>query len=151
MNRVLRYFWILSYWVILLYAVLFSGERSEIRSRSVNLYPVRQRLEELHKIRHHHFANLMDFIFNIFGNVILFLPFPAVVWQLFPNLSPKSVIGLAFLVSVTIEGTQFVFERGIADIDDIALNTAGAIVGVIVYKIYLREKTMIALRPAAWR
>ncbi len=141
MNRFHKFLITFIYSVLVLYIVLFSGQRSEINSRSVNLYPVQQRIEELRDIKHHESGSLLNFIANFFGNILLFIPLPIVALQLFPFLSNKSIILFAFITSISIEILQFIFERGIADIDDITLNVAGSIAGLVLYKIYVRWKS----------
>ena len=71
---------------------------------------------------------------NVLGNVVLFFP----LGVLLPLLSPafnsfKTVIGIAFLFSFSIELTQFISKHfgnyRSVDIDDIILNTLGAFLG----------------------
>ena len=40
--------------------------------------------------------------------------------------------------SISIECLQFVFKAGVADVDDIILNTAGAVVGVSLMKLLIK-------------
>jgi glycopeptide antibiotics resistance protein len=121
--------------------VFISGDRSEIHSRSVNLLPVKQRIDELRNIQHRNGGELLNFFSNFFGNIILFIPFAAVVLQVLPMLSNKRIIFLAFFTSISIEICQFIFERGISDVDDITLNVAGAMAGLILYRMYTRMKS----------
>ncbi len=53
-------------------------------------------------------------------------------------MKDKSIVKsfvIALLSSVIIEIVQFAFGIGIADIDDVILNTIGGLIGVLVYKI----------------
>jgi len=67
---------------------------------------------------------------NLVGNVVLFVPVGALVAWLARR--GRVLVGLAFgmLFSVAIELTQFGLGR-VADIDDVILNTTGALVGAV--------------------
>ena len=76
---------------------------------------------------------------NIFGNIILFIPLGVFL----PIVSNKysavyKVAGLACACSVSIELTQLILRQfeiyRSVDIDDVILNTSGAVLGVIVFK-----------------
>lgn len=74
-------------------------------------------------------------------NVLFFIPFGF----LFPWKKWKPVFVSAFLTSAIIEATQFIFNLGWCELDDVISNTAGALVGfglyVIVHKlIYKGER-----------
>lgn len=81
------------------------------------------------------------------GNVILFMPFgflfPLFVKQLRrrkKEVSIFTVIFTAMLLSVSIEIAQFVFTYRVSNIDDVILNTFGALIGVCVYRTVRRIK-----------
>lgn len=77
-------------------------------------------------------------ILEILGNIIMFLPlgfFLPLLWKKFS--SPKTVIIFGAFLSLLIEITQSFSFRG-ADIDDIILNTIGALTGYWLY--YLINK-----------
>ena len=72
------------------------------------------------------------FIKNVFGNILLFIPFGFFVSKMIKNKTFIPPLILGVLVSSSIEFAQMVIGRT-ADIDDIILNTIGAIVGYIIY------------------
>lgn len=70
--------------------------------------------------------------FMLLGNIIMFMPigfFPALLWRRWKCW--KSVL-LGFCTSVSIEFIQFFIGRS-TDIDDVILNTTGAIIGFWMY------------------
>ena len=72
------------------------------------------------------------FIYNVFGNVALFLPFGFIVAS---YIKPKKFwtnMFIAIIVSGTIEVVQLNIGRSF-DIDDIILNTVGCIIGFLIY------------------
>lgn len=71
---------------------------------------------------------------NILGNVLLFAPLGLIAPLLnrrFRNL--KFITFATFSLSFTAEVTQYFLVIGVADIDDIFYNVAGAIVGYLVF------------------
>ncbi|MCD9853565.1 VanZ family protein [Epilithonimonas sp. JDS] len=71
---------------------------------------------------------------NIFGNIILFIPY-GFLGILYPKLNRFIWLLLTFFIVINIvEFSQYYFRRGFADVDDIILNTTGAIIGFIAYK-----------------
>lgn len=74
---------------------------------------------------------------NILGNVICFLPFgaflPLVLYRVKWNWF--KVICCGFFISLFVESMQLIFKIGVFDVDDLMLNTAGALVGYWIYRI----------------
>lgn len=64
-------------------------------------------------------------------NILLFFPFGILIVFLCSRLKLWKVLLLSFLLSLTIEITQFITERGFFQIDDIWLNTLGGFLGGI--------------------
>jgi hypothetical protein len=74
---------------------------------------------------------------NILGNLLLFVPLGVVLPGLLPwlrHLIPLAVTAAA--ASVLVEITQYAFVAGRAsDVNDIALNTAGAVAGLVAFRL----------------
>ena len=76
----------------------------------------------------------LEFVKNIFGNIILFIPY-GFLGILYPKLNNFFWLIFSFFVVINlIEFSQFYFKRGFADIDDVILNTFGAVIGFFIYK-----------------
>jgi glycopeptide antibiotics resistance protein len=71
-----------------------------------------------------------NFITDIFGNILLFIPIPFFLHFIFNIKNPRTIILIAFITSTCVEITQFILSVGIADVDDIILNTTGAGLGI---------------------
>lgn len=88
---------------------------------------------------------------NIFGNIIAFMP----CGYLLPSMSDKrrtltSNLLSGFSISLMIECTQLVFRVGSFDVDDLMLNTLGAVSGFAVWAavhsyadLLMKERTVI--------
>ena len=84
------------------------------------------------------FADLADvfiadkraFIYLFFGNILWFVPFGFLMKRI-ANMTATRIILLGFLLSLCIETTQFIFGTGVFEIDDLLLNTFGALLGAV--------------------
>jgi glycopeptide antibiotics resistance protein len=126
---ILKYIFTISYFVILFYLVFFIGRRRGGHTYSanlVNLIPVRNTWRELKYIDG---IGRFNYFSNIFGNILLFLPFPVVLKMFLKVYKFSSVLIISILLSISIESIQFIFKVGVADIDDVILNTIGACIG----------------------
>lgn len=71
---------------------------------------------------------------NILGNIILFIPY-GFLGMLYPKLNQFKWLFLTFFLTINlVEFSQYYFRRGYADIDDVILNTSGAVIGFFIYK-----------------
>ena len=71
---------------------------------------------------------------NLLGNIILFIPY-GFLGILFPRLNQFKWLFINFFIIINIiEFSQYYFKRGFADVDDVILNTFGAVVGFFIYK-----------------
>ena len=84
------------------------------------------------------------FIKNVFGNILLFIPygFFASYYLKLEKIYP--VLGLSFLISITIETTQLFIGR-VFDIDDIILNLIGGLIGFSLYHIITKIESYLPL------
>lgn len=91
------------------------------------------------------FADIHTALYNVIGNILLFIPLGFCI-PLFFNTKNKlsKVILYGFTASLTIEVLQIFMPFNTTDIDDIIFNTFGAILGFIifniVYKIFRNTK-----------
>ncbi len=78
------------------------------------------------------------FFLNIFGNILCFMPFGFLLKAATGNKLPLWGCVLAATgTSAVFEFLQYFFVVGVGDIDDVILNTTGAILGFLVYHIFL--------------
>ncbi len=73
---------------------------------------------------------------NIVGNLLLFAPLGVLLPLLFNRLErPSALLWRAGAISLLIEGTQFITRARAVDIDDVILNTTGAMIGLGFYAV----------------
>lgn len=70
---------------------------------------------------------------NLGGNVIGFVPLGILFPLLFGWRRGWQTVVAVFLVSLGFELTQLFFALGVFDVDDLMLNTAGGIIGYMIY------------------
>lgn len=123
-----------------------SGNITIIKNQvhKINLIPFKVLFETYKEVFINGYINY--FIINFLGNIIMFMPigfFVPLLW----NISNKKVIIIGFCSSLFIEMSQLFLNRG-TDVDDLILNTIGAILGLLVHKILVKkfEKEIIKYR-----
>lgn len=86
-----------------------------------------------------------DFLVNILGNIFVFSPFGwlGLCLKKFNNFIPATVYFL--IIITTIETIQYISGRGVADIDDVFLNTIGMLIGFFIFK-YVTWKNIANIR-----
>lgn len=72
---------------------------------------------------------------NIFGNMLLFLPYGIFIAKYINLKSPTVLLIIAFITSLSVEVIQFLIGR-VFDVDDIILNVLGCFIGFIAYKLF---------------
>ena len=75
------------------------------------------------------------FIKNVIGNVLLFVPLGIFCAYYINNKKVYIIIFLSILISSSIEFAQYKIGRTL-DIDDVILNTIGAVLGFFLYKLW---------------
>lgn len=127
-----RYFavFIALYTTVLLYMMFYASGREPSEISYIQHQP-------FITIQHFFNDNNIDnqaFIVNIFGNIFLFSPFGwlGLCIKKFNRFVP---ITLFFLIGISIiESIQYMSGRGVADIDDVFLNTIGMLIGFVLFK-----------------
>ena len=122
-----------AYLVLLVYLLFFAERygRGADAGRHINLAPLRE-------IRR--FLNSRDTLgeravfLNVYGNVLLFVPFGAILPVLHRHFRSFPVtFAYGFVLSVTVELIQYASCRGSCDIDDVLLNTLGCTAGYVIF------------------
>ena len=88
------------------------------------------------------YENEAHMIFNVFGNILMFVPTGILLPVLYKRLDKYyKVIGTGFLISLAIEILQLPFADRTSDVDDLIMNTLGVAIGYVLYMIvhYVRN------------
>lgn len=124
------------YGILVIYFVLYSDRLG--RSEGYNTYRYNLVLfDEIQRfIRYREYVSPGAFLLNLAGNLLVFFPvgFLIPIWRL-EKTGVIRILIYAFLMSLGIETLQLVSKVGVFDVDDLLLNTLGALLGYVVYRI----------------
>ncbi|MCL2322295.1 MAG: VanZ family protein [Oscillospiraceae bacterium] len=85
-------------------------------------------------------AGVSEFLRLFLGNIGWFFPFGFLLPVIMKKKSFFAVIVFGFIFSIIIETIQFFTRKGVAELDDVILNTLGVVIGYLSYKIVYRIK-----------
>lgn len=86
------------------------------------------------------YSGFLHTMINIFGNIIIFVPFGILLAETFPKTrNILKILGITFATSFFVEFIQFFIGRSV-DIDDLILNLLGSVIGYFIWKKILRFK-----------
>lgn len=68
-------------------------------------------------------------------NVVVFVPIGLLVGWLFRSMTWRKVLIIGGSISIMVEGLQYFYERGFAEVDDVIHNTVGCLIGFGIYSI----------------
>ncbi|AEI44224.1 VanZ family protein [Paenibacillus mucilaginosus] len=133
---------LVAYTLLLLYTMFLGLDRPLRRmylpDLQYNLVPLRTVGDFLFHIGEH---EPLSMIINIFGNIIVFIPFGLLLPAIFRSCRRKpAVFAVSFLAPLlVIELMQMLLRVGTFDVDDLLLNSIGAGIGYKLYKTARRE------------
>jgi glycopeptide antibiotics resistance protein len=80
-------------------------------------------------LRSFHNYNFNIWIYNLLGNIVVFLPLGILLTLVFKRINIKIILGISFFIILLAETMQLVLRLGVFDIDDIILNLLGCFIG----------------------
>ncbi|MFC4410154.1 VanZ family protein [Chungangia koreensis] len=116
--------------IIGLFALTFDQDASD-QQTAVNSVPFKVFVDTFNAIQDAGFWE--PFTINLLGNIIVFMPIGLLLPLLWGRFNAKRAILTGFLISLFIESTQLALDRS-SDIDDLILNTFGALIGYGIYR-----------------
>ena len=138
MKRFLTGIVFITYSLFLLYWMFFAFSRTKGGEFRYNLTPFST--IKNYFTYYDHFP-IYIWVINIAGNIGVFIPFGILLPILFPKLSNFILFIFAFVIGITsLEVLQLFSMLGSFDVDDIMLNTLGAVIGYILLQIIRNRK-----------
>lgn len=122
---------LITYFTWLIYVMFFGFSRETGEFYMYNLIPFNTIKNYIYYFSYFGFKN---WIINLLGNIVVFTPFGILLPMINNRLQKIHVFLLTFLLLITLlEAAQLFFRVGSFDIDDIILNTVGALIGFGLY------------------
>ncbi|TYP73755.1 VanZ family protein [Paenibacillus methanolicus] len=121
-----------SYTLLLLYWMFFGFGRTHLPypGYQYNLIPFHT--IKMYMLHADHF-NAKNWAINVVGNIAVFMPFGLAVPYL-RKMSGFRFILLFVVILLMLECLQLISQRGSFDVDDLMLNTVGALLGYWMYR-----------------
>ena len=117
----------------LIYIFFFARRRwVPLPERIFNLVPFGNKVLYLQTYAAHTRPENVEFYKDLIGNIVLFIPFPLLLFYVIGIKSYSRLLWMSICASLFIEITQFTFNIGVADIDDVILNTIGSLIGLLI-------------------
>src|SRR6185436_3844533 len=125
----------------IVYIFFFARRRwMPVPERTFNLVPFRDKILYLRAYGTHTHVQNVEFYKDLLGNMLLFVPFPFLLFYVMRIKSYRKLLLISVCTSLFIEIIQITFNIGVADIDDLVLNTVGSSVGLLMLYVLSRLK-----------
>ncbi|NTS39533.1 VanZ family protein [Flavisolibacter sp. BT320] len=138
MMKTLKIVSALVYVLLVCYVVFFARRREAMqdtrRRELINVVPVVNQLNTYNGLAPHDEKGKRNFVLNLVGNIVLFVPLPFFLFSFGVN-SRKKILLIALLATGGIETTQLFFHIGVPDVDDVLLNMTGAALGILLLEL----------------
>lgn len=122
-KKIYRIF-ILPYTIFLLYLMFIGFGREQHEANIVRLLPLVSTILFVQNT-----TSWESIIINLFGNIIMFIPFGFLGWLNAKYFSFKKLIVDFLSALIIVEALQYLTRLGVFDIDDLALNSLGIWIG----------------------
>ena len=122
-RKIYRIF-ILPYTIFLLYLMFIGFGREQHEANIVRLLPLVSTILFVQNT-----TSWESIIINLFGNIIMFIPFGFLGWLNAKYFSFKKLIVDFLSALIIVEALQYLTRLGVFDIDDLALNSLGVWIG----------------------
>ena len=115
---------IFPYTIFMLYLMFLGFGREQHEANIVRLLPLVSTILFVQNT-----TSWESIIINLFGNIIMFIPFGFLGWLNAKYFSLKKLIVDFLSALIIVEALQYLTRLGVFDIDDLALNSLGVWIG----------------------
>jgi glycopeptide antibiotics resistance protein len=121
--------------VLIKYLILDRMHYSGFSARVYNVYPLNSIKQYIINKDHYNFNT---WAMNLFGNLFMLFPFGVLSPLLFKKMKKTHLFLMTLLTfNFAIEALQYITMLGSFDIDDLIMNSSGAVIGYIVTRVVL--------------
>ena len=122
---------IFPYTIFMLYLMFLGFGREQHEANIVRLLPLVSTILFVQNT-----TSWESIIINLFGNIIMFIPFGFLGWLNAKYFSLKKLIVDFLSALIIVEALQYLTRLGVFDIDDLALNSLGVWIGFQMRKLF---------------
>ena len=122
---------IFPYTIFLLYLMFLGFGREQHEANIVRLLPLVSTILFVQNT-----TSWESIIINLFGNIIMFIPFGFLGWLNAKYFSFKKLIVDFLSALIIVEALQYLTRLGVFDIDDLVLNSLGVWIGFQMRKLF---------------
>lgn len=122
---------IFPYTIFMLYLMFIGFGREQHEANIVRLLPLVSTILFVQNT-----TSWESIIINLFGNIIMFIPFGFLGWLNAKYFSLKKLIVDFLSALIIVEALQYLTRLGVFDIDDLALNSLGVWIGFQMRKLF---------------
>lgn len=144
--KVLKALAVAAYFFMLIYVVFLAPQRTHRplalqKFEHVRLVPLKGIIDDMFHPKGHQdpVTQWGNFMLNFLGNLLMFVPFSFIMIVVFGVTKARVILPAAFLLSIIIEAAQYFTALGVADVDDVLLNTLSALIGIYLCRFLLRR------------
>ena len=143
-NKIIGVICFILYLILIVYVLFFAeslGRTVVSSDRSYNL----EFFKEIRRFYvYRHSVGMQSFLMNIFGNILIFVPFgfiQPIIGKRKASFIKTMLITVVFVF--IIELIQYALNVGSFDVDDIFLNTVGSMLGYIIFLIFHKRMSHV--------
>ncbi len=143
-NKIIGFICFILYLILIIYVLFFAeslGRTVTNGDRSYNLELFKE-IKRFYIYRHN--VGMQAFLMNIFGNILIFLPFGfilPIIGKRKASFMKTMLITVVFVF--VIELIQYGLNVGSFDVDDIFLNSVGSMLGYILFLIFHKRMSHV--------
>jgi glycopeptide antibiotics resistance protein len=135
-----------AYFFMLIYVAFLAPQRTHRplalqKFEHVRLVPLKGIIDDMIHPKGHQdpVTQWGNFLLNFLGNLLMFVPFSFIMILVFGVTKARVILPAALLLSIIIEAAQYFTALGVADVDDVLLNTLSALIGIYLCRILLHR------------
>ena len=115
------------------YILFFTQNRwRHFPKRNINWILFRDKIQHWQTWSLHTHPENVEFYKDLIGNILLFIPFPFVLFFFFGIKTFSRLLLTSVASSFCVEMIQYILNIGVADVDDLLLNTIGSLLGILI-------------------
>ncbi len=138
-------YFVTAIWLLFFFPFTHASRLNPDAQRYITLTPFKNTFHYIQNAwQHPDSRNLLELLANVGGNIMLFVPFGIILFNIGVQNRPKAFL-TGLLCSFIIESLQILTYVGNFDVDDIIWNTTGTLIGFVVWQEWVNRTQRTAI------